>query len=381
MTKPLPEPRRRGAATRSRSPTPAAGATPSFQELAQHSSVPCDTFGTLRVALVAQIPVLLETLGCDSAQVLRRAGVPSRLFANIENRIGYQTVGRLLFESVRATGLAHFGILAGEHFAPAVALGDVIELMRNAPTVEAALRALVLHHYLNDSGAVPTLLPQSERRVALAHSIFWHEVPALETFYDAAMAYGMQIMRLLCGRNWRPLRVTLAHSPPPDLAPYRRMFGPRMGFDAKLSAIEFDADLLKKPVIGADPARYALLRDQLQQRLLLDKVTLTEQVRKALRPMILAGTASASNAASLFSMSDRVLRGRLALERTTVRRLLLQARLEMALQLLRSTQLTVSEIGVAVGYADPPSFVRAFRCHFKGATPGQWRAEAAHGAW
>jgi AraC-like DNA-binding protein len=337
--------------------------------------IPAETFGTLRVALVAQAPELLSALGCDATGLLRRAGISSRSLASAENRIGYQAVGRFLAASVRATGLPHFGILMGERFDPAIALGDVIELMQNSPTVEAALQALVLHHHLNDSGAAPTLLPGPGRRVTLAHSIYWYGVPALETFYDAAISYGVQIMRLLCGANWRPLRVTLAHSAPPDLDPYRRMFGPQIRFNANVSALEFPADLLQRPVVGADTARYPLLRGRLRQRILSDNVSLAAQVKRALCPMILSGTASAPNVANLFSVSDRVLRGRLAAEGATVRRLLQQTRLEMAIQLLRTTELSVSHVSAAVGYSDPPSFVRAFRSHFSGVTPGEWRAQ------
>ena len=151
-------------------------------------------------------------------------------------------------------------------------------------------------------------------------------------------------------------------------------------FDADISAIEIPAGLLARPVVGADPARYAVIRDELRQRFLRDKVSLTDQIRKALRPMILAGTASAANVAMLFSISDRVLRARLAVEGETARRLIQQARLEMASQLLRTTQLTISEIGAAAGYADPPSFVRAFKGQYLGATPGEWRLEVARGA-
>ena len=373
-------PQRQVSAARSRPLAAAAGATPKTPKRAQRSPVRGDSFGTLRVALVAQIPPLLEELGSNSAQVLQRAGIPSRSLAGAENRIGYQAVGRLLGECVRATGLAHFGILAGEHFVPAAALGEVIEVMQNSPTVEAALQVLLLHHHLNDSGAVPMLLPGNGRRVALAHSILWHDVPALETFYDAAMAYGMQIMRSLCGGHWQPFQVTLTRSTPIDLTPYTRMFGRRIRFGASLSALEFPSDLLKRRVIGANPARYAVVSDELRQRLHCDSAPLAEQVRRALRPMILAGTASASNVASLFSISERVLRNRLALEGETARRLIQQARLEMASQLLRTTQLTISEIGAAAGYADPPSFVRAFKSQYLGATPGEWRLEVARGA-
>jgi AraC-like DNA-binding protein len=342
---------------------------------ASRASASAETFGTLRVALIAQFPMLLEALGCDPALVLRRAGIPRSLLARTNNRIGYHAVGRLLEESVRATGLAHFGLLVGEHFDPAVALGDIVPLMRNAPTVEAALRAFVLHHHLNDSGAVPMLLPRSARRVELAYSIVWHDIPAVDAFYDAALAYGMQIMRDLCGRRWRPLQVTLAHRRPVDDSQYRRVFGSHLRFDADVTAIEFPADLLQQPLAGADPDLYQRLRNDMGERLRRARISLVNQVRMALRPMILAGIVSQPGVASLFSMHERVLRRRLAVEGTTLRSLLLEARMEIATHLLRSTHLTVTEIGSRLGYADPPSFVRAFRKHFDGVTPGRWGAQ------
>ncbi len=336
--------------------------------------------GTLRAALVAHIPSVLDKLGCDSAQALRRAGIEPERIQNGECTIRYDAVGRLLDEGVRATGFAHFGLIVGEHFSPAVALGEVMELMRNAPSIRVALRSLVLHHRFNDTGAVPMLLPVAGRRVALAHVILGRNVPAIDAFYDAAISYGMQIMRLLCGRVWSPLQVRLAHVAPRDDTSYRRMFGPNLRFNATLSAIEFDAELLHRPVADADPARFAELRELIRAKLLAERSSFADQVERALRPMIVAGTATASNSAKLFAISDRVLRDRLALEGTGFRRLLLHARLDLATQLLRSTRLSVAEIGAAVGYADPPSFVRAFRSRFNSATPGDWRTSVAQGA-
>ena len=337
-------------------------------------------FGTLRAALVSNLPGMLDMLGCNSTRVLRRAGIPRKLLANPENQVGYHAVGRLLEETVRATGLTHLGVLAGESFAPADALGDVGELMQNSPTIQLALRTFILHHHMNDSGAVPMLIRSGQRRATLAHSIYWHDVPAIEVFYDAAVAYGMQIMRLLCGKNWLPRQVLLARRRPTDVAPYERMFGPNIRFDAHIHAIEVNSTLLDRPVAGADPARFAMLQDEIRQRERREHLSLSVQVRRAIRPMIVAGTASIADIATLFSMHERVLRARLATEGVSVRQLIREARLEMASQLLRSTQLPVNEISGAVGYADPPSFVRAFRSHFSGVTPGEWRAQSASGA-
>jgi AraC-like DNA-binding protein len=236
-----------------------------------------------------------------------------------------------------------------------------------------ALRQFVLHHHLNESGAVPLLVSVSARRSALAYSVLQHDVPAIDAFYDAALVYGMQVMRLMCGAKWQPLRVSLAHRPPADVAPYTRMFGANVRFNSSVCSIEFASGLMEKPVDGADPGRLARLQEEMRLRLLKNRISFSDQVTRALRPMMLFGTVSAPNIANLFSLHERVLRNRLAAEGTSVRELIQNARLDTAAQLLRSTALSVSEIGMAVGYADPPSFVRAFRKRFGGVTPGAWR--------
>ena len=228
--------------------------------------------------------------------------------------------------------------------------------------------------------AVPMIIRMSERSTVLAHSIYWHDVPAIDVLYDAAVAYGMQIMRLLCGKDWLPRQVHLARRRPDDVTPYARMLGPNLCFDAHMYAIEIDSDLLDKPLAGADLVRLGVLRDRMRQRQHESNWTLSVQVRRAIRPMIVAGTASVGNVANLFSMHERVLRARLAAEGVSVRRLIQESRLEMASQLLRSTRLTVNEISAAVGYSDSPSFVRAYRNQYQGVTPGAWRAQAVPGA-
>lgn len=354
---------------------------PGLKRISRPSSVESDeelthesgSFGTLRVALVAHLPAALAMHGCDAEIVMRRAGIPPELFADGRNKIAYQAVGRLIEESMRATGIAHFGLVTGELFDPLVALGQVVDLMQHSPTIGAALRAFILHHHLNDSGAVPMLIPVSERHISLAYVIFGQGMPGIDAFYDAALAYGMKIMRMIGGESWKPLRVTLAHRAPTDPAPYRALFGSQLEFDAPVSAITFPSDLLARPVANADPARYVRLREEMRQRDLRNSVLLADQVRRAFVPMILSGTATAPRIADLFSLSDRVMRKRLASEGTSVRQLLLQARLELAAQLLRGTDLSVSEISATVGYGAPPSFLRAFSGYFGRATPGEWR--------
>jgi len=65
VTRTVGVPQGQVSAARSRPLAPAAGATPNTPKRALRSHVRGDSFGTLRVALVAQIPPLLEELGCN----------------------------------------------------------------------------------------------------------------------------------------------------------------------------------------------------------------------------------------------------------------------------------------------------------------------------
>lgn len=74
--------------------------------------------------------------------------------------------------------------------------------------------------------------------------------------------------------------------------------------------------------------------------------------------------------AQTLGTSDRTLTRRLAEEDTTFRRLLLRARLALARELLTTTTISVASVAWRTGYAEPASFIRAFKKEY-GVAPGQ----------
>ena len=66
-----------------------------------------------RIRNVAAIPATLVELGVDPAIVLRRAGLDPNLFSDLENVMPYAALGRLMTESVEATGCESFGLRVG----------------------------------------------------------------------------------------------------------------------------------------------------------------------------------------------------------------------------------------------------------------------------
>ncbi|MCP1463274.1 AraC family transcriptional regulator [Pseudomonas sp. S3E17] len=78
----------------------------------------------------------------------------------------------------------------------------------------------------------------------------------------------------------------------------------------------------------------------------------------------LANEWSALDIASTFALSEATLRRRLAEEGTTFSRLLIDARMTFALQLLQSSAQTVMQIALCVGYQTPSQFAVRFRDRF-----------------
>ena len=328
--------------------------------------------GEVRIGPVAAIPALLRKFGVTPSLPFARAGVPLHAFTDPENRIAFDALGRLLAECSAATDCGHFGLLVGECF-ELDGLGAIGHLMRNSATVGDALRALLLHLYLHDRGAVPILINVDASYVLLGYSIYRHGTPGTAHLYDVAIAIGYALLQAICGASWKAAHVQFSHGRPKDARPYRRLFGPSVRFNAEVSGIVFAESWLDRTVPGADPRLRQQVMSAITQASASSTMDFADIVRGALHQMVLSGTSSAESVALLFGIHERTLRKRLATEGTSLQQLVSQTRFELAKQLLENTQLPISEIASALHFADAAVFSRAFRSWSK-TSPRDWRA-------
>ena len=322
--------------------------------------------GALRVA-----PRLIRDLGHDPYRALVAAGLNESALDLPENTIPYAAFGRFVHGGAQLTGLEHFGLLLGQAW-DLQSLGLLGQLVRHAATVRDGLHYGTVHHHLNSQGGV-VFLREHGAVAEFGYAIYHRGIVGARQIYDGVLATLVNFMRELCGPGWAPSEVLLAHSPPSDASPYRRLFRCPVRFNAELCALRFPVEWLDRPVPGADAGERRRLEALANEQARPD---LIEKVRRSLRVLLLNRIDSGDAVADTLAMHRRTLNRRLHAMGTTFRTVLEDVRFEAARQLLQSTDLPLDDIADALGYAGVSPFARAFR-RCAGKTPGQWRRAVA----
>jgi AraC-like DNA-binding protein len=334
---------------------------------AQRTRVAAD----VRIGGSLAIPAILRSLDADPVEVLAEAGVDLELFDDPENLISFATRGRLVAHCVARTGCTHFGLLVGQENGLR-SLGLIGLLVKYAPDVGTAVRSLVRYMHLHVRSAV-TALAVDGGVAALSYDIVEPNVEANDQTGDGAMAAFCNVMRELCGPEWKPVEVCFAHRKPADVGPFRRYFRVPLRFDAEQNAVRFSAYWLNRRMPESDPELRRLLQSQVDALQAHSDDALPDRVRRVLRTALAAGHATADHLAMLLSTNSRSLNRRLNAFGTSFQELLDETRFQIARQMLEDSAMEAGQIAELLGYAAPGVFTRAFR-RWSGTTPAQWRA-------
>jgi AraC-like DNA-binding protein len=320
-----------------------------------------------RVGPLVVIPGLLRELRADPAVVLAHAGLDAAALNDVDNRIPYRAMGRLLHQCVAETECPHFTLLAGQRTSLSH-LGLPGELVRYSPTLGAAVRTFVVYHHLNSQG-MAMFLSEHEGMVSLGSAIYQKGTEFVDQIYDGVIAMTCKVMREICGSRWAPEKVLFARARPADVGPYRHFFQAPCRFDCEQTAMLFPSSLLACPMPEADPERLRSVEKSAKAI----GVELKSQLRRALRTLLLAGKLSGDVVAEILSMHHRTLNRRLAAQATSFQKVLDEVRFEAACQLLDATRVPLTEIAASLGYSESSAFSRAFR-RWSGQAPSSRRS-------
>jgi AraC-like DNA-binding protein len=325
---------------------------------------------TVRIGPICAVPDVLRSLGKDPDVVLGEIGIQTRLFDDPDNLISYTARARILGHCAAKTGCRHFGLLIGER-GGLQGFGIVGLLARYSTDVATALQRLVSFFHLHTRGSGVALSVAGDL-ATFRYDVLQPNVEAVDQLGEGAVATIFNILRSMCGSDWRPVEIRIAHRQPPDLQPYRRYFRMAPTFDAAEYAVVFKASWLHRPVPEGDVQLVRLLQQHMLALESKYEGNLVAQVRAVLRSAILGGHAGEEQIAELLSLHRRTMHRRLIAEGTRFRELDAECRYDIARQLLEHSALAITEIAATLGYAEASVLTRAFR-RWSGTTPTLWR--------
>lgn len=310
-------------------------------------------------------PKVLATLGVSIEHLCERAGIEAtnawitddffRIWAAADAQLGDRSAG-LRFGSE--------GIARGYGVAAIVAL--------HAPDFGQALAALSRYKRLTCPELVEVEIAGEEASVRYRWLQATREVPRL--LVDTTMASLAAMALRGSGGLIAPIRLELARRAM-DGALLRDYFGCPIVFGASHDAMIFDRAALEMPFVTADGGAFAHVLADFEQRLadgegfsgLVGEVrmTIARQLSEGRQPSIAA-------VARRLAVSRRTLQRRLDEGRTSFQQQLASVRRTTASRLLANTELDPVAIAMLLGFAEPNSFVRAFR-GWEQTTPLRWR--------
>lgn len=329
---------------------------------------------TVSMGWVGTVLAAAERQGVARGALLAQAGIaPEELTAE---RWPIDHITRLWRAAVHCTQDAGFGLKAGAGVGPA-SFNVVSYLLQSAPTLRAALALVQKYQRLiSDGGRFQTITgPEAcwvvyhPRQGALAFSP--HQI-------ESVLAAVVVFARWVTGSALRPQRVQLSQARIGPLAGYREVFQCPVDFEQAFSGVLLANAQLDAPL----PQANAQLAQAHQQQAAARLAALSRQdgLEQTLRMWIasqLQGQAPArAQAARALGLSERTLARRMRAEGLSYSALLDGVRRDAALQAVAQTTRALSDIALALGYAEPSVFTRAFR-RWTGATPGQWRSRGA----
>ena len=336
--------------------------------------------------IVAGVLGQFRLLALDDAgarQVLTNAGLPGRaleepdfpislqqelqICADLVSRLPAEISPiRLLFQARHGMGIENLGVIgmAMKHAATAV---DSLGVCLAYPELTMGHCRMVVR-----------------RQPALSLFSFHMDRPLLrdadEATIDRLVEYcvvldlstSLRNIEDVSGSGEPPSWVSLPYPEPADWGEVAGDLEFPVHFTAGEACIAYPQAFDDTPLPNANPLLYKMYASMAEKmsRMLAEDVGIEERVMRWL--WAYTPPPKRREVAGLLAMSERNLTRQLTRAGTSYSGLLARVQSERARNFLRNPELSVSEIGYRLGYAEPAAFTRAFT-HWTGTSPLKWR--------
>ncbi len=337
-----------------------------FEEQAEQNKIICNDYQRLAQAMLAQGVTLDPYL---KANHLTR----SQAFSP-QHRHSFKQFWQVLEQVINTAGIKGLGLKVGAQ----VQLTDYGILgyaMLSGSTLREVSAYGIKYRRLS-SDVIDMSLHISDD---FAIYRFWEKQPrgwSQPYHIEEAIASSWKVMNhLLPDRQGTPpVRIDLAFAKPEYSALYETLFQCPVYFKQSANQIVYPRNWLDLPISSADEMaakvcsqQCSLIIDHLENR--GDTV---EKVRRILLSSPMLSVPGLSAMAIAVQMSERTLRRRLYEAGTHYKNVVNEVRIQLAVEYLNASELSMQEIAYLVGYDHSPNFCRAFK-KIMGTSPSHFK--------
>ena len=315
--------------------------------------------------------VILNDLGVNERELLRRSNLPEDLFSRNNAALSteeyfrvWRSLEKCLDDPVFPLKLGQ--MISAESFSPSIFAALC------SPDLNVAMTRL--SQYKKLIGPMALQVEKTSRKTTISFDCLYTDNPLPDSLLAVELVFQIYFVRMATREHIIPLSVSskTALTHPKDYAAY---FGvmPRVG---ETNQVCFSAEDSRRPFLTENWSMWQFFEPELRKRLSEVDTTATfaSRVRSSLFELLPSGQSSTDDVAKKLAVSKRTLQRHLSNENTSFQQELNKTRKKLALHYLANSTCSGAEISFLLGFADPNSFVRAFRT-WTGKTPEKVRAE------
>ena len=324
-----------------------------------------------RSAMLRGFAEVAKELGLDPQKIASHAGVPAAALYDPELKVSVDGIAEMFETAAEQSGVPDFGLRVAERRRTLASFGMIGLVVRNQPTVRAALEKMKRYNWLHNTAVTFDFAPVAD---GVLLRFIQHNTGRRRQARELGVAIAVDLMRTLISPRWRPLEVYL---PSPQGAPierYRQVLGVTPTFNADMTGLLMPAADLDRTIESAEPDMVGQLVQYLDELTAQRRTTFAGQVELLIREMMLNGTLSADRLGERMGMNRRTLHRRLAAEATSFSELLDKTRNNVADAALAETDRPLESIAELLGFSGLSAFSHWFKRQF-GVTPSAYRAE------
>ena len=331
-----------------------------------------DKISTCRAAYLIPFIDVLRDIGAPVDRELERAKLPTMIEEMPDEFVSNILCEEFVYRSEKREGIDDLGWLWAERFSTSDFSAELLAALQPMPTVKARLDCFSSLSKLEDSDVNIGVVKSDGVAEVFCDITPPEGLNGLHISEWTQVTVLIEVVRSVMGKSWSPDEIRFKA----DFKVCRaaREANPNSRFITRSAHTSI---IMPSSVLAASKMIYGAA--QVPDPDIPDSLNLngTDNLKRLIRPYLQGAAPKIDMIAEIVGVSRRSLQRKLQQAGSNYSELVETTRFKMATEMLRDSDVRVTDVAVALGYENQSNFGRGFR-RFAGISPGKYRREMLH---